>query len=215
MTDERLRELEHAFRVSGDLADLGRWLARARASGAQIDLAPLELASACGAARVGAVLGDEGPSEVSSVRALCRALERSQAGARACGSLALEFSGDLEPANPDQVCALAVLTHELREWSKSPSKSREGQARCLGRLLAGSADQEPGAAAFERAYRRAVCVLSPNRRASAWALHDFLGLVASAPGGEGDVVLSRAQEHLATWAIVRVLSSLEQSAGKG
>src|SRR5277367_4583930 len=90
MSDEAVRDLERAYRVSGSVADEAAWL-RARERSGALPRARLELAAFArhGAARL--ALGGAAPREERDVRRWCDGLERfgRVAGVRAAHAGAL------------------------------------------------------------------------------------------------------------------------------
>ena len=219
MTDERLRVLEQAFRASGDPVDLGRWLIEAQRCGLEVDLGPLELAASCGSEAAAFALGSERiPSHVACFRSLCRALRSCRQGKRARGHLAAMLVRDLEPTSPSQAVAQGVLARELVRWIDVRRNPRERQAKCLGLVGASESGPDP----FARAYRRAVFVMSPNTRASTWALENLMSLVASgwvvgtkemlwAERERRMAILERAQRRLEAWAFGEVARTLARA----
>lgn len=223
MIDERLRGLEQAFGTSGDPADLAPWLAEALRSGLNVELWPLEAAADCGSEGAALALeSDRDPSQAVCLRTLCGVLEKSPQGERIRGHLAATLLWDLEPANPTQVRAQETLARELAGWTGEVADSRERQARCFGLVpQPPGPDVEHRAASFARAYRRAVMVMSPNARASSWALHNLLSLIASgwlvgtpemleADRSKREALLSEIQGRIEAWSFATVASSLRE-----
>lgn len=222
MTVERLRTLEQAFGASQDPADLTRWLAEGLRRGIKVELWPLELAADCGSEAAAQALGTaRDSSAVVCFRTLCSVLEQSAGGDRIRGHLARTLVEDLEPANPTQVKAQRTLAQELAEWTGELGDSRERQARTFGLVPKPPSDPEFRAARFARAYRRAVMVMSPNARASSWALHNLLSLIASgwtvgtpemleADRAKREALLEEVQIRIEAWALAAVASSLRK-----
>lgn len=225
MTDERLRVFEQAFRASGDPADLGRWLVEAQRCGVEVDLEPLELAADCGSEAAAFTLGnDRVPGQVVCFRSLCRAL-RSRRGlvARpARGYLACSVVRGLAARGGPQEEARGVLAEELRQWSRDAKDPRQRQARCLGLLPRLHSDSTSADGVFLRAFRRGLGVMSPNTRASCWALRNLLSLAScgwavgskemlEAARPERMSALSRAQQAVESWAFGRVADALASS----
>lgn len=221
MSDERLRTMEQAFRASGDPVDLGRWLIEAQRAGLAVDRAPLELAANCGSEAAAFALGSgRVPGQVVCFRSLCRALRsvRNEVARPARVFLAATLARGLEVDTQAQHDARRLVELQLLGWTQPKADERERQARCMG-IIPQLAKETPASRVFVRAYTRALNVLSPNTRASCWALENLLSLVSSGwIFGTRDMIEADKEARQATlraargtvevWAFARVSEGL-------